>query len=73
MPKGDNPDNYKLPALFSRSNFAEELEDVAVAEDMAVRTFASRAQHNKAGRAALLLCDGACDVYENHDQTRPCL
>jgi len=46
---------------------------VAVPVDMAVRTFASRAQHNKAGRAALLLCDGACDVYENHDQTRPCL
>ena len=66
MPKGDNPDNYKLPALFSRSNFAEELEDVAVAEDMAVRTFASRAQHNKAGRAALLLCDGAAED-ENPD------
>lgn len=66
MPKGDNPDNYKLPALFSRSSFAEELEDVAVAEDMAVRTFASRAQHNKAGRAALLLCDGAAED-ENPD------
>ena len=66
MPKGDNPDNYKLPALFSRSSFAKELEDVAVAEDMAVRTFASRAQHNKAGRAALLLCDGAAED-ENPD------
>ena len=73
MPKWDNPDNNMRPALFSRSSFAEELEDVAVPVDMAVRTFASRAQHNKAGRAALLLCDGACDVYENHDQTRPCL
>ena len=39
---------------------------MAVPEDMAVRTFASRSQHNKAGRAALLLCDGAAED-ENPD------